>query len=181
MKVNRLMLVLFFFVFCSLYSISQEPAPPSLDQLPKLPTIPSPPELPQAGKLPQLPPGGPSFGQRPPLPPGLSIPMPPVIFIRGREFDQNKIFVESATVNKEIKVEFVIFDRDQKEKISSKAYGLPTGATYNVEVSETAKSSASSIFTWTPQDKNVGVHGIAFEASNSKGDVNRIAIFYEVK
>lgn len=116
----------------------------------------------------------------PPLPPQIQVP-PPALVVRGKEFDLNRVLIESAYVNKEIKVEFLMFDRDPKEKLSSKAYGLPTSALYKFEPSETVKNSASGTFAWTPTEKDIGVRGFAFEVINSKGAVNRIAIFYDVK
>lgn len=178
MKFKLLILFVSFFVFGILllsnsnFAFSQEDAM----QAP-LPSSPPPPRaIPQAGlQRPQaLPPSPPGF------PPTNT---PPALLIRGKEFEMSRVLIENANVNKEVKIEFLMFDRDSKEKLTSKAYGLTSfpSAKYNVETSDTVKNSAQAVFTWTPTEKDIGTHGFAFEVSNSKGAVNRIAIFFDVK
>ena len=126
------------------------------------------------------PPGkGPGLGSLPLPPPQLG--MPPAFLIRGKEFDLSRVLIENAKVGKEIKIEFLMFDRDPNEKLTSKAYGLPQSASYKVEVSQSAKNSGSAVFNWTPSESDIGVKGIAFEVTNGKESTNRIALFFDVK
>lgn len=173
MKFKLLILFVFYIVLLpnSNFAYSQEDVMQA--PLPSSPPPPPPQAIPQAGlqRL-QAPPPSPGF---PPT------NVPPALLIRGKEFEMSRVLIENANVNKEVKIEFLMFDRDSKEKLTSKAYGLTPTAKYNIETSDTVKNSAQAVFTWTPTEKDIGTHGFAFEVSNSKDAVNRLAIFFEVK
>ena len=138
--------------------------------------------IPPSGAPPGIPPGnlGAIKAQMPPPFPPRSLP--PAIFIRGKEGNINRVFVEDATVGKEVRVEFIMFDIDPNEKLSPpKTYGLPAGASFKVETMEIEKNRAAGVLTWTPAETDTGLHAIAVEVSNSKGEPNRVALFYNVK
>ena len=199
---------LFVFVFSFiLSSFAQEPAPrKEIAQEPQIQKIDIPPKIvipsadsksksasPQAA--PSLPPSLPQ-GQAavppPSAPPPAGVPpppnlqfrknLPPAIFVRGKEGNINRVFIEPAAVCKEIKVELIMFDIDPNEKLNpAKPYGIPANSSFKVESNEAEKNRATATFTWTPTDKDVGLHAFAFEISNSKNEPNRVALFFDVK
>ena len=91
-------------------------------------------------------------------PPHFRRSLPPAIFVKGKEGELNRVFVEDAGVNKPVKAEFIAFD-----------------------ITSSEKNKAQAVFSWTPKEKDKGLHGFAFEVSNAKGDINRVALFYDVK
>ena len=113
-------------------------------------------------------------------PPHFRRSLPPAIFVKGKEGELNRVFVEDAGVNKLVKAEFIAFDIDPAGNLNPlKPIGIPQGATFDITSSE--KNKAQAVFSWTPKEKDKGLHGFAFEVSNAKGDINRVALFYDVK
>lgn len=146
--------------------------PPSAPAQPIPPQAVSPPPPPPGqGVIPQ-PPGGLGFRRN----------LPPAIFVRGKEGNINRVFIEPASVGKEIKAELIMFDIDPEEKLTQpRTYGLPSGASFKVDSPEGEKNRATAIFTWTPTEKDIGLHGIVFEVANTKNEPNRVALFFDVK
>lgn len=134
------------------------------------PPPPSPP-LPSQSAIPQ-PPGDLGFRRN----------LPPAIFVRGKEGNINRVFIEPASVGKEIKAELIMFDINPEEKLTQpRPYGLPSGASFKVDSPEGEKNRATAIFTWTPTEKDIGLHGVVFEVANTTNEPNRVALFFDVK
>lgn len=171
--------------------IQEAQAPPAPLPAQAVPPPPQATPAPQAAPPPNIPPQGvaPQAGAN--LPSGVPTPppnlqfrknLPPAIFVRGKEGNINRVFIEPATVNKEIKVELIMFDIDPNEKLNPpKPYGIPASATFKVESNQVEKNKAVATFTWTPTEKDVGLHAFAFEITNSKNEPNRVALFFDVK
>jgi len=194
LKIVLYVLIPSLFVLLSRFAIfAQENAP-----LPEAKTAPpsSPPQAattqaqapdkgpPQVQAPANAPSGSPSQAQGPQTPPRFPPPrvLPPAIFIKGKEGNINRVFVEDAQVGKEVRVEFIMFDIDPNEKLSApKTYGLPQQATFKVETMEVEKNRAAAVLTWTPAESDIGIKAFAIEVANSKGEPNRVALFYNVK
>lgn len=108
--------------------------------------------------------------------------IPPALWIEGREKDIDRVFVETATVGKEIKL--VIYAVDPNPNgvlLPLKEYGLPASAKFDPKTYNIEKYKSASYFSWTPAKEDIGIHGFAFEVVNDKGLINRLAFFYNIK
>ena len=122
--------------------------------------------------------GGPPIANLPPP----QFRLPPAIIVKGKERELNKVFVEDASVNKPVKAEFIAFDIDPSGILNPlKSIGTPPGSSFEAIAGGPEKNKAQAVFSWTPREKDKGLHGFAFEVSNAKGDINRVALFYDVK
>ena len=122
----------------------------------------------------------PSAVQPPPPPPPPKIP--PALIVRGKEYEMHRVFMDTATVGKEVKIEFIAFDMDPAEALTApKTYWLPDTATMKFEPDIKNKNKGAAVLSWTPTDKDIGVHAFVVELTNGKGASNRIAFFYDVK
>ncbi len=109
--------------------------------------------------------------------------IPPAIVLKGKETEYfNKVFIEKAKVGQPITLEFLMFDMDPSETLSSTAYPK-SSVKYDFKLEETAKNRASSVLTWTPKEESKAdtFDVIIVEAKNSKGLVSRIAVAYDVE